>query len=400
MRPLTPFAPENSVTRRWLSPRLFEVDLSCAALGAHGDGRVRILVPPDAERRGVTFPVVYLLHGAGDTFESWTTVNDGYPTSLEAFTEDKPVIVVMPDGGRNQTAGWYTDWHGEGSPSWETFHLRRVIPYVESSLPARIDRQGRVVAGLSMGGYGAMSYAARHPDLFAGAFSFSGALDVTDLHRDQRVWGLDATHDVRRGGRNPVDLAANLADVRVWFRIGTGLAGGPGPLDGEHDRLEALLLPTNERFARALDAAGVAYTFETVPVGGHNWYHWHDGFARAWPEMEAVFETRSTDPPTTFSFLSTDLSFEVWGWSFATHRHESDDQLRLQNVSTGGLTLVGHGRVDITTPGVYRPSARYDLLVDGPVRDTTSSTLEVRSDGTLSFSVVLSANGPTEARIS
>ena len=129
-------------------------------------------------------------HGIGDTPSAWTKNQDGWPKTLETFTADKDVIVVMPDAGQNSDAGWFTDWYNGGaygSPRWETYHLVQLLDYVDRSFPTRGDRNGRVVAGLSMGGFGTMSYAARHPDLFAGAFSFSGALapikPITDLRK-------------------------------------------------------------------------------------------------------------------------------------------------------------------------------------------------------------------------
>jgi S-formylglutathione hydrolase FrmB len=90
--------------------------------------------------------------------------------------------------------------------------------------------------------------------------------------------------------RHPVDLAASLAGTRVWFRTGTGERPGPGPEDAATLDVEALLWPTNERFASALRTAGVDHHYEAYPAGGHNWYHWHEGFQLAWPEMQALFD--------------------------------------------------------------------------------------------------------------
>src|SRR5438128_1855963 len=62
--------------------------------------------------------------------------------------------------------------------AWETYHMRELIPWIDSHYPTVADRSGRAIAGLSMGGFGAMTYAAKHPDLFAAAGSFSGAVDT------------------------------------------------------------------------------------------------------------------------------------------------------------------------------------------------------------------------------
>ena len=86
----------------------------------------------------------------------------------------------MPDAGQG---GFYSDWYNAGAggpPKWETYHVGQLIPYVDAHYPTVAARGGRAIAGLCMGGFGAMSYAARHPDLFVAAASFSGAVDNMD----------------------------------------------------------------------------------------------------------------------------------------------------------------------------------------------------------------------------
>src|SRR5207244_819175 len=84
---------------------------------------------------------------------------------------------------------WYSDWYGvdldghngsdaERAPAWETFHVSELVSFVDGQYRTVRSRGGRLVAGLSMGGFGSMIYAARHPDLFVAAGSFSGAVDT------------------------------------------------------------------------------------------------------------------------------------------------------------------------------------------------------------------------------
>jgi len=94
-------------------------------------------------------------NGCCDTYDSWTRETD-----VEELARLRQVLVVMPEGG---PVGWYSDWwnHGAGGPpAWETFHLRELRQVLEAGHGAG-DR--RVIAGLSMGGFGALSYAARQP---------------------------------------------------------------------------------------------------------------------------------------------------------------------------------------------------------------------------------------------
>lgn len=384
--------PLEAVTTTWLSDRLVELSFANPLLDPPSPSTtVRVLVPHGYASSGKRYPVVLLLHGIGDSARAWTTKQDGWPVTLESFTSDKDVIVVMPDGGQNATAGWYSDWHNGGAlgpPAWETYHLDQLLGYVDWRFPTRADRAGRVVAGLSMGGFGAMSYAARHPDTFAGAFSFSGALDTTLIGAifDERIWGNRLLDDVRRRGHNPVDLADNLADTHVWFRTGMGVAGGPGPKDLETGGLEAFLWPTNESFAAALRTAGVRHTYQAYPLGGHNWYHWQQGFQLAWPQMQALFD----DPrpvPTSFRYRSIEPAFQIWGWQVTVTRPVVE-LLQMSGVSSGGLTLHGSGSVSVVTPPVHRPGTTYSLQTRGPTASSTSWAV-ADAAGRLHFAVNL-----------
>jgi S-formylglutathione hydrolase FrmB len=144
-----------------LDERLEEWTLRTPALA--DPTRVRVLLPAgyraDPRRR---YPVLYLLHGADSDYRSWTRYGDA-----EAITARAPLIVVMPDGGR---MGWYTDWYvGDQpvQPMWETYHVGELVPWIDATYRTIATRGGRAIAGLSMGGYGALSYAARHPSTFA-----------------------------------------------------------------------------------------------------------------------------------------------------------------------------------------------------------------------------------------
>ncbi len=139
---------------------------------------MRILLPADyASHPHRRYPVLYLLHGTSGGASDWTTVG-----GAEATTAGRELIVVMPDIALPDTGGgWCTNWvngGAYGAPEWETFHIDELIPWVDRNLRTVANRRGRAIAGLSQGGFCAMSYAARHPDLFGTALSFSGAPDI------------------------------------------------------------------------------------------------------------------------------------------------------------------------------------------------------------------------------
>src|SRR4051794_37734841 len=164
------------VSTRQLTPRLTELTLRTPALAT--DTVLRVLLPDGYAASPVRrYPVLYLLHGCCDFdvrgSQAWTTHGEA-----EKATAGLPLIVVMPDAG---AGGFYSDWFNGGAggpPKWETYHINQLIPFVDKRYRTVATREGRAVTGLSMGGFGAMSYASRHPDLFVAAASFSGAVDT------------------------------------------------------------------------------------------------------------------------------------------------------------------------------------------------------------------------------
>jgi len=120
------------------------------------------------------------MHGANGAGTDWTDVDRG---NVEAATAGTNMIVVRPDAGFGRTGGgWYTNWIHQttrfGPSQWETFHITQLIPYIDSVFRTNSTKAQRAIAGISEGGFGAMSYAARHPGLFAAGASFSGAPDI------------------------------------------------------------------------------------------------------------------------------------------------------------------------------------------------------------------------------
>jgi diacylglycerol O-acyltransferase/trehalose O-mycolyltransferase len=257
------------VSRQRLGARLEDWTLQTPAL--RDPTRVRVLLPAgygsNVSRR---YPVLYLLHGADSDYRSWTRYGDA-----QAITAHAPMIVVMPDGG---TDGWYTDWY-EGErpvqPRWETYHVGELVPWIDATYRTVAARRGRAVAGLSMGGYGALSYAARHPATFAAAASFSGALEVGSAD----AWGERSANEARWRAHLPISLAARLRSLAlVELRTGDGR---PGPLDRRGTKpgcaacaLERFLHRSNVRLHARLRALGIRHMWDDYGPGTHDWPYW------------------------------------------------------------------------------------------------------------------------------
>ncbi len=258
---------------------------------------VRILLPPHfASQPNHRWPVLYLLHGAQATpsngppnYELWTVLAD-----TQALTANTDVLVVMPEGG---DVGWYSDWYNKGKggpPAWETFHLVELREILEKKYRAG---DQRAIAGLSMGGFGATSYAARHPGMFRAAASFSGA--VTSLQPlaqtiitaslglrgfpPAALWGNPVAQADIWAAHDPYTLAANLVGIPVFVSSGNG---DPGPLDAQGqnvDGLENAALQSAQLFADHLRDLGGNVTTDFYGAGTHTWPYFQQELHRAFP---------------------------------------------------------------------------------------------------------------------
>jgi diacylglycerol O-acyltransferase / trehalose O-mycolyltransferase / mycolyltransferase Ag85 len=277
-----------STTR--LDDRLVELVVRSPAVG-HDVG-VRLLLPPDYDRYpGRRWPTLYLLHGCcdGDTgFRSWTDKTD--VAELSAHTN---VLIVMPEGG---PGGFYSDWLS--GPRWETFHLTELRRIVE-----REYRSGprRAVAGLSMGGFGALSYAGRHPGFFRAVASFSGVAHPTyqgarstrlvlDIVRGTgadplALWGDPVANADVWAAHNPFDLARRLRGTRVFISAGNGQAGPFDAPGSGVDGLEQLLGEQSVAVADQLRRYGTPVRTDFYGPGHHAWPYWERELHRAFPML-------------------------------------------------------------------------------------------------------------------
>jgi S-formylglutathione hydrolase FrmB len=298
---------------RWVSGRTLEVDISTAKVAPvaiNGPNRVRITFPNDYFQSGTTrYPVLYLLHGgAGVNSAQWTTAGG----DEENITNGKPLITVMPDGGK---VGWYTNWvdQSQGAQAWEDFHINQLIPWIDANLRTIASKSGRAIAGLSMGGFGAIRYAEDRPDLFAYAGSFSGAVDLGDSGTRSVIteqagqygfnpygpfgnpfWPYDGTWNAV----NPLNRVTRLAGVSTALYAGGG--------SNDQDVLEGTMRASADRFDAAMNNAGLPHFYwmygrpgPSAPYGcdgGHNMGCWNFALLDAVPRMLTVLQTPSGPP--------------------------------------------------------------------------------------------------------
>ncbi|MFG2044234.1 alpha/beta hydrolase [Dactylosporangium sp. NPDC048998] len=203
------------------------------------------------------FPTLYLLHGLSDDDTVWTR-----RTALERYVAEMGLAVVMPQVQRS----FYTDevW---GRPYW-TFVAEELPRAARGFFRLSDDPAKTFVAGLSMGGYGALKLALRHPDRFGAAASLSGVLDLAG-----RIPDLDRPEDPRMWQRIFGDPPAiEGTDDDLFHLLGT--VSQPPPLYvtcGTED----VLYSSNLLFRDACVEHGIPLTTDFSP-GAHDWAFWDD----------------------------------------------------------------------------------------------------------------------------
>jgi diacylglycerol O-acyltransferase / trehalose O-mycolyltransferase len=276
-------APQATVVaERRIAPRIVDLTIRSPALGR--TAMVRLLTPTGWASRasGRHWPVLYLLHGCCDTYDSWTR-----ETHIDRLRRLRRVLVVMPEAG---DVGFYSNWRD--GPAWETFHLVELRRVLERRYGAGTPR---AVAGLSMGGLGAMSYAARHRGMFAAAASFSGLLHpladrrlMLGLFSEQTsdplaIWGDPKAQRSTWAAHDPTLLAGRLRGTRLFVSSGNG---EPGPFDRAgrpRDGVEATVGRESRAFAARVRRLGIPATTDFYGRGTHDWPYWEREFERSLP---------------------------------------------------------------------------------------------------------------------
>jgi S-formylglutathione hydrolase FrmB len=277
---------------------------------------VNVMLPDgyDPRRR---YPVLYLMHGHGDSYWSWFAPKNG---DLAVTARGFPGIVVMPEGGQ----GWYADWWNggrRGAPGWESYHLDELIPLVERRLPIRRGRRWHAIAGLSMGGEATMYYASQRPGYFGSAAAFSPPVSIqrpewpagfnTQGQDYATVFGdVDGFYAT---GHNPLKLVDNLRWTRLFVGVGDGTPVAPADFSNVFGQVaERELRAQADEFVPAARAAGADVTYEPLP-GVHDWPYWRQYLKDAikWGFFKPVPAS-----PRAWTFKTVAQRSSAWGLSF------------------------------------------------------------------------------------
>jgi len=370
-----------------LTGRLHEYTLFSPSLEREATVRVHLPSAYEAEPDRA-WPMALLLHGRSENGTTWSEQVD-----LDQFDD---IVFVMPDGG---LVGWYTDWvddSGFDPQRWETFHIDEVLPWADATLRIAPGRSQRFVAGDSMGGYGAMAYAALYPDRFGGAAELSGFVDLLYLESSGMIgvdgqsaqtyqvppgaiFGDRTTDEVIWRGNNPVDLAENLAWTDLVLRHGNGL---PGEHGGNPDAGEAAIRLTGISFHDRLDELGIDHLWDDFGNGTHIWPYWEEGLQIAMPRWLDL-AAADAPAPVPFSYTTIEPDFSVHGFDVTLDRQVAEFAT-LTDVAPAGFTLTGSGTATVMTTGWYEPDRTYEIAQGG-----TISTVVADGAGRLTIPVDL-----------
>ncbi len=286
--------------------------------------RLLVYLPPSYQREtGRRYPVAYYLHGAWGAEDNWVALGRIDRTMDSLVTAGLPeMILVLPDGDD----GWYTTWNALNNiascradtvrrepadtycvtwPKYDEYIARELVAHVDSTYRTRADRGHRGIAGLSMGGYGAISLALRYPDLFAAAASHSGvlspryagpapytpptryaaAVDTIRRRYSPALWSLMRPvfggDTIGWRARDPAVYARHLVASRARAPALFVDVGRDDPF-----------LEQNRAFRADLTALGIPVKYAEWP-GKHDWAYWRLHVVESLVWMAELIRTRN-----------------------------------------------------------------------------------------------------------
>ena len=228
-----------------------------------------VYLPPDYETSQRSYPVLYLLHGAGDDQTGWVQFGEVLSITDKAIKNGTttPMVIVMPDAFTNRL-GYFNDIRGDWN--YEDYFFKELMPYVENKYRIKKEKRYRAVAGLSMGGGGSFMYALHHPELFASACPLSAYIGPSSVEafktrlKTNNTEVSDANAENYFPKHNALSLIesmtkAQLESVRWYIDCGD----------------DDFLYEGNSLIHIALRKKDVKHEFR-VRDGGHTWTYWRE----------------------------------------------------------------------------------------------------------------------------
>ncbi len=235
-----------------------------------GERNFAIYLPPDYETSQRNYPVLYLLHGAGDDQTGWVQFGEVLHITDKAIKEGKatPMIIVMPDA-KSKQLGYFNSVTGDWK--YEDYFFNEFMPYVEKAYRIKKEKRFRAIAGLSLGGGGTFMYALHRPDLFSSACPLSAYIGPANaeeaINDHKRYFGIeiepkDAILYIKK--YNALELIKSM-DKETLESVSWYINCGD----------DDFLYEGNSLIHIALRKKNVKHEFR-IRDGGHTWTYWRE----------------------------------------------------------------------------------------------------------------------------
>ncbi|SFM84358.1 S-formylglutathione hydrolase FrmB [Flavobacterium succinicans] len=229
--------------------------------------KTAVVLPNSYAKSKISYPVLYLLHGAYGHFSDWLK-NTPSKNLVKNLADQYDLIIVMPEG---EKYSFYLDSPINKGSQFETFITKEVIGAVDASYRTITDKRARAITGLSMGGHGALYLSAKHPELFCAAGSMSGAVDMSVmLDRQSSAQVIELMQPVFGEESNNRKLYEKHAVLRMIDAIKANQI--PLIMDCGVDDF---LIESNRELHRQLVYNKVAHDY-IERAGAHTWVYWEN----------------------------------------------------------------------------------------------------------------------------
>jgi S-formylglutathione hydrolase FrmB len=217
-----------------------------------------VVVTPEGYTTGSQrYPVVYLLHGHGGSYNNWVRNT----ATLQPYVDALKLIVVCPDGN---VSSWYFDSPADTAWKYETHVALEVPDYIDAHYRTVADRNGRAITGLSMGGHGGLYLGIKHKDRFGAAGSTSGGVDFRPFPGNWNIaqrLGTYADNEQQWDKNTVINVADELKSGELALIIDCGV--------------DDFFITVNRNLHRKLVEKKIAHDYTERP-GKHNWDYWNN----------------------------------------------------------------------------------------------------------------------------
>lgn len=223
---------------------------------------------PDTKPPKDGFKVMYVLHGYYGDFTDWL-----YLSNIVRFERPSDLVLVFPDGSNS----YFVD-HPNGL-KFESYIVNDVIPLIEQTFHVCKSSESRFIAGLSMGGYGALYIGLKHAHMFSKVFSLSGVVYPKDIFNhlsESRVYKFETLFDVNQlSSYNLIPYALESVKHKTFISLSIGK--------------DDFLFKDNQSFHQELKSLNIPHTY-IVDEGSHNWDFWDEHMKRILKELMSSYK--------------------------------------------------------------------------------------------------------------